>query len=108
MTTLQKILITLAIAGLAGAGIYAARKAIQLRTQVQTRQQSLAPLLAQIQQLQKERDEVTSRLAAASLLRLANGKSEWRFDERKPLPCNDLKRRAPEINPSASGEMRKT
>jgi RNA polymerase sigma factor (sigma-70 family) len=66
MTTLQKTLITLAIAGLAGAGIYEARTAVQLRAELQDLQQAQAPLLAQIQQLQKERDGATNRLAAAT------------------------------------------
>ncbi len=66
MTTLQKTLITIAIAGLAGAGIYEARKAAQLRTQVQALQQAQAPLRAQIRQLQDERDAATNRLAATA------------------------------------------
>jgi len=66
MTTLQKTLITIAIAGLAGAGIYEARKAAQLGTQVQALEQAQAPLLAQIQQLQKERDGATNQLATAA------------------------------------------
>jgi hypothetical protein len=63
MTTLQKTLVTATLAVLAGAGIYEARQAAQLRDQVQTLQQQQAPLTEQIQQLQKERDTATNRLA---------------------------------------------
>ena len=63
MTTLQKSLVTATVAVLAGAGIYQARQAVQLREQVQTLQQQQAPLAEQIQQLQGERDDATNRLA---------------------------------------------
>jgi RNA polymerase sigma factor (sigma-70 family) len=63
MTTLQKTLITATVAVLAGAGIYEARQASQLRDQVQTLQQQQAPLAEQIQQLQREHDDATNRLA---------------------------------------------
>ena len=66
MTTLQKTIITATIAALAGAGIYEARQALQLRDQVQTLQQQLAPLTAHIQQLQHEHDDATNRLASLS------------------------------------------
>jgi RNA polymerase sigma factor (sigma-70 family) len=63
MTTLQKTLVTATVAVLAGAGIYEARQASQLRDQVQALQQQQAPLTEQIRQLQQERDDVTNRLA---------------------------------------------
>ncbi|MBI5383608.1 MAG: sigma-70 family RNA polymerase sigma factor [Verrucomicrobia bacterium] len=63
MTTLQKTLITATVAVLAGAGIYEARQASTLRNQVQTFQQQQAPLAEQIEQLQRERDAATNRLA---------------------------------------------
>jgi len=63
MTTLQKTLITATVAVLAGAGIYEARQALQLREQNQTLQQEQAPLAEQIRQLQRERDDATNRLA---------------------------------------------
>lgn len=63
MTTLQKTLVTVTVAVLAGAGIYEARQAAQLREQVQTLQQSQAPLLEQIQQLQNNFTDATNRLA---------------------------------------------
>ncbi|MEY2467200.1 MAG: hypothetical protein QOD03_1721 [Verrucomicrobiota bacterium] len=63
MTTLQKTVITATVAILAGTGIYEARQAARLREQNQTLQQQ-APLAGQIQQLQRERDDATNRLAA--------------------------------------------
>ena len=63
MTTLQKTLITATVAVLAGAGIYEAHQTSQLRDQVQMLQQQQAPLAGQIQQLQRERDDATNRLA---------------------------------------------
>jgi RNA polymerase sigma factor (sigma-70 family) len=63
MTTLQKTLVTAALAVVAGAGIYEARQAAQLHEQNQTLQQQQAPLAEQIQQLQRERDDATNRLA---------------------------------------------
>jgi RNA polymerase sigma factor (sigma-70 family) len=63
MTTLQKTLVTATVAVMAGAGIYQARQAAQLREQNQTLQQQQAPLAEQIQQLQTERDDATNRLA---------------------------------------------
>jgi len=64
MTTLQKTLVTATLAVVAGAGIYEARQASMLRTQVQTLQQQEAPLTEQIAQLQRERDDATNRLAS--------------------------------------------
>jgi len=66
MTALQKTIVTATIAVLAGAGIYEARQASQLRDQVQTLQQQQAPLAGQIQQLQREWDEATNKLAVLS------------------------------------------
>ncbi len=63
MTALQKTIITATIVALAGAGIYEARQASQLRGQVQTFQQQQA---AQIEQLQQERDDAVKRLAFLS------------------------------------------
>ena len=71
MTTLQKTLVTVTVAVLAGTGIYEALQTAQLREQNQTLQQSQAPLADQNQQLrrereqlQRERDDATNRLAA--------------------------------------------
>jgi RNA polymerase sigma factor (sigma-70 family) len=63
MTTLQKAIVTATVAMLAGAGIYEARQAAQLREQNQTLQQQQAPLVEQVQQLQSERDAAMKRLA---------------------------------------------
>ncbi len=63
MTTLQKTLVCVALAALAGAGMYEARQASQLRDQIQTLQEQHAPLVEQIQALQRERDEGKNRLA---------------------------------------------
>jgi RNA polymerase sigma factor (sigma-70 family) len=73
MTTLQKTLVTATLAIVAGAGIYEGRQASTLRSQVQTLQQAQAPLAEQNRQLQRERDDVTSRLAALTT-ELAGGK----------------------------------
>jgi RNA polymerase sigma factor (sigma-70 family) len=76
MTTLQKTLVTVTVAALAGTGIYEARQAAQLRGQNQTLQQSQAPLAEQTRQLQRERDDATNRLAGlADELAKANNKN---------------------------------
>jgi RNA polymerase sigma factor (sigma-70 family) len=62
MTALQKTFVA-AVAVLAGAGIYEAHQAAQLRDQVQTLQQQQAPMAGQIRQLQHERDDATNWLA---------------------------------------------
>ncbi len=66
MTALQKTLVTATIAVLAGVGLYEARKASQLRDQVQMLHQQQAPMAEQIQQLQSERDDATNRFASAA------------------------------------------
>ena len=71
MTTIQKTLITAALAVVAGAGIYEAHQASNLRNQVQDQVQNL-------QQLQRERDNATNRLAslADELARVKKNPSE--------------------------------
>jgi hypothetical protein len=64
MTAIQKTAIAATIAVLAGAGIYEARQASQLREQVQTLQQQQAPLVDQVAQLNQALIEATNRLAA--------------------------------------------
>ena len=78
MTTLQKSLITATLAVVAGAGIYEARQAAQLREQNHTLQQQQAPLAEQNQQLQRERDDATNRLAGllAENLRLKSNPNQ--------------------------------
>jgi RNA polymerase sigma factor (sigma-70 family) len=63
MTTLQKIAVTAALTVSVGVGIYQAKEAAKARADVQTLQQQQAPLAEQIQQLQKELDDATNRLA---------------------------------------------
>jgi hypothetical protein len=67
MTTLQKAIIGATLAAAVGTGIYAtyeARQASKRRTEVQTLQQQQGPLVEQIQQLQREHDDATKRLAS--------------------------------------------
>jgi RNA polymerase sigma factor (sigma-70 family) len=64
MTALQKTIVTATIAVLAGAGIYEARQASQLRDQVQTLQQQQAPMADQIQQLQAGYENATNTIVA--------------------------------------------
>jgi RNA polymerase sigma factor (sigma-70 family) len=73
MTTFQKTLVTATLAIVAGAGIYESHQASTLRSQIQTLQQAQAPLAEQNRQLQRERDDATSRLAALTT-ELAGGK----------------------------------
>ena len=78
MTTLQKTLMPAAFAVVAGAGIYEARQALQLREQNQALQQQQTPLAGQLQQLRRERDDATNRLAALTdeLARVKKNPSE--------------------------------
>jgi len=61
MTTMQKTIIAAALAAAVGTGVYEARQASRLASQVQTLQQQQAK---EIQQLQRERDEASNRLAS--------------------------------------------
>ena len=62
MTALQKTIVAATIAVLAGAGIYEARQASQLRDQVQTLQQQQAPLSKQIAELNQALIDATNQL----------------------------------------------
>ena len=64
MTTFQKAIIAGTIAVVAGAGIYEARQAADLREKVQALQQQPISPTAQLAQLQRERDEATNQVAA--------------------------------------------
>ena len=64
MTTLQKTLIAATLAAAVGTGVYQARQAARLRSQNLLLQQQSAPLTEHIQQLARERDDATSKLAA--------------------------------------------
>ena len=81
MTTLQKILIAATVTILAGAGIYQARQAAQLRAEnvtLRQQQQQQAALAGQMQQLQHQRDDATNQLAnlAAELAAAKRNPSE--------------------------------
>jgi RNA polymerase sigma factor (sigma-70 family) len=64
MTAIQKTIVSATIAVLAGAGIYEARQASQLREQVQTLQQKQAPLIGQVAQIASERDNLARQIAS--------------------------------------------
>jgi len=64
MTTLQKTVITATIAAAIGTGMYQAHQAATLRSENRLLQQQQAPLAEQLQQLQRERDDATNRLAS--------------------------------------------
>jgi RNA polymerase sigma factor (sigma-70 family) len=90
MTTLQKALMTTAITTAIGATIYESRRISTLQEQVQRLEQRQLPLALQNQQLNRERDEATNRLAlakeqldslrtnATELLKLRGEVSRWR------------------------------
>lgn len=62
MTTLQKTVIAATVAVLAGVGIYEAHQASQLRDQIQTIQQKQKPLVEQVEQLSRKREEAARQL----------------------------------------------
>src|SRR5207245_6631214 len=64
MTTLQKTLIAATLVAAACTGIYEARQASTLRNQNQLLQQQQAPVAAQTEQLQREKDEALRQLAS--------------------------------------------
>jgi len=64
MTTLQKTLIGVTLAIVAGAGIYEAHKASQLHDQIETFRQQQAPLLEQMGQLREQRDAANGKFLA--------------------------------------------
>ena len=64
MTTLQKTVIGVTIAAAVGTGIYEARQASIVRTQIQALQQQQAPVAEQIEQLTRARDEATRETAS--------------------------------------------
>jgi RNA polymerase sigma factor (sigma-70 family) len=66
MTTLQKSLVTAAVIAAAGTGIYEAREASILRSEVETLQQSQTVIGQRVQQLTEQRDEASNRLAVAT------------------------------------------
>jgi RNA polymerase sigma factor (sigma-70 family) len=73
MTTLQKGLIIAGLTAVAGIGMYATHKNAALRSEIQLLQQQQAPLAAQLQELQAERDDATNQLAAALIQEAQSG-----------------------------------
>jgi RNA polymerase sigma factor (sigma-70 family) len=78
MTAIQKIVVVVLLAAAVGTGIFEARQNSKLRDQLVTLQQQQAPLAAQVQQLQSDRDDATNRLAslATELARQKNSPNE--------------------------------
>src|SRR5215472_7345955 len=64
MRTLQKAVVMAAIAAAIWFGIYQARRASRLLDQVEALQQQQAPLIAQVQQLQRDRDHARAQVTA--------------------------------------------
>jgi RNA polymerase sigma factor (sigma-70 family) len=64
MTLLQKALVATTVTVLIGTSVYEAHHATQMRAQVQTLRSQQAPLAAQIQQLQQQRDEASNEVAS--------------------------------------------
>jgi RNA polymerase sigma factor (sigma-70 family) len=64
MTTFQKTCIGLALTALAATGIYEARQAAQMRERTAALEQQQAPLVGQVEQLRRERDDAVKRAAA--------------------------------------------
>ncbi len=66
MTTLQKVAVTTALAAAIGVAFYENRQVAELREQNQRLQKQLAPLAGQVEQLQRERDRATNRVASVA------------------------------------------
>lgn len=66
MTTLQKVLVTVTIAAAIGVGVYGTRQASVLREQNQLIQKERASSAGEMEQMQRERDAATNRLASLS------------------------------------------
>jgi RNA polymerase sigma factor (sigma-70 family) len=64
MTTFQKIAVITALTATIGAGLYAAKQTADARSEAQKFREQQAPLLAQIQQLQAQRDQDSNTIAA--------------------------------------------
>jgi RNA polymerase sigma factor (sigma-70 family) len=78
MTLLQKCLIGATLTAALGTSLYEANHIVRLRRKNQTLEEQQAPLAAQVQQLRRERDEATNRLAslAEENAKLRKGPSE--------------------------------
>jgi RNA polymerase sigma factor (sigma-70 family) len=78
ITTLQKTLVTAALAAAAATGFYEARQASILRSQVQTLHQQQTSLAEQLEQLRQERDDASKQLAMS---RDENARLNWNTAE---------------------------
>ncbi|HUC85500.1 MAG TPA: sigma-70 family RNA polymerase sigma factor, partial [Candidatus Acidoferrales bacterium] len=66
MTTIQKSLVAAALVFTVGAGVYEAKQAGAARAEASALRRQQAPLTEQLRQLQREHDEASNALAAAS------------------------------------------
>ncbi len=78
MTIIQKTLVTVTVAVLAGAGIYEAHQATQLRGQIQMLRQAQAPLAEPLARLQAENERLSNSVVQA---RDAQALSKAQFNE---------------------------
>src|ERR1051325_3611146 len=78
MTTMQKAFIGLTLTALAATGIYEAHRASTMRERAVALEQHEAPMAAQIEELQRERDDAVSRLKVMETNKIVgeNGTSE--------------------------------
>lgn len=86
MTTLQKTMIGATLAAAVGIGIFEARQASNLRSQVRTLQQQQVSLAKQIEQLTRERDDASSKRVMSttnSVIKLFNWESVESSDYRQ-------------------------
>jgi RNA polymerase sigma factor (sigma-70 family) len=115
MTTLQKSLITAAFAVAVGAGIYEVRQSSRLRGNLATLQDQQASLTLEVQQLARERDDATNRVAillgdnerlqrdTAELLRLraeVGTLRQWQHDAALALASMQSRIPAPSVPPT--------
>jgi RNA polymerase sigma factor (sigma-70 family) len=64
MTTLQKTIVAAALAAAVGTGVYAVHQGAQLHGRIRSLEEQQAPMTAQIDQLQQERQQTAGQLAA--------------------------------------------
>jgi RNA polymerase sigma factor (sigma-70 family) len=64
MTTIQKTILAATLTAAIGTGIYEARQVARMRGQIQTLQHQQAPFTEELQQMTRERDEASGKLAA--------------------------------------------
>jgi RNA polymerase sigma factor (sigma-70 family) len=78
MTAMQKTIVAAALAAAVGTGIYAVHQGAQSRGRIRALEEQQAPLTVQLQQLQRERDAATNRVAALTdeLARVKKNPSE--------------------------------